>query len=113
MNARDMIALMEYTKGFSKPEKPRRFRKQKEKPLDFYELLRKEEEKVTLFKKFIEDFEKTHKKDEKKDDKKKDEKKTMGAIELFILATLASPMIFLFELWAYSFVVDYIKHMVH
>lgn len=110
MNARDMIALMEYTKGFNKPEKPKRgFRKQKEKPLDLYELLRKEEEKVTLFKKFIEDFEKTHKKDEKK----KDEKKTMGAIELFILATLASPMIFLFELWAYSFVVDYIKHMVH
>lgn len=111
MNARDMIALMEYGKAFNarnsfKKETPR-FRKKKEKPLDLYELLRKEEEKVTLFKKFIEDFEKTHKKDDKKD------KKTMGAIELFILATVFSPLVFLFELWAYSFVVDYIKHMVH
>lgn len=113
MNARDMIAVMEYMKGLGK-EKPPRFRNQKkEKQVDFYELLRKKEEELTLWKKFMEDFEKTHKKDDKDGgSKKKEEKKGMGAIELFILATLASPMIFLAELAAYAYVMDYVKHMV-
>ena len=89
-------------------KKERRYRKVKDK--NIYDEIDAIESQITKLEALKKRF-KEEKKDDKKD--KKDEKKGFGAIELFILATIASPFVFLFELWAYNFAMEYIKHMFH
>lgn len=112
MNARDMIALLEYGKAWNKPAKEktsRRNTKLNMEDLDLAEVYLKLKAKETKIKEAISQVEKMAKKDEKKEEKKS----SFSAIEYFILATIAGPFIFLFELWAYNYAISYIKHMVH
>ncbi len=98
MNAKDFIQIIEYTKTFNKPPKVRKMKKQKEP--DLYEMLRKAEENALIWRKFVEDFEKTHKKDEKKPDKKSE---GLSPLQTTILLTTLGPLLAL----GYLYIVKY------
>lgn len=68
MNAKDLITVLEYTKAFTKPEKAKRWKKDKD--LDIITMLRKKQEEAKLIDTFLKDHEKLSKKEEKKDEKK-------------------------------------------
>lgn len=71
MNAKDMIALVEYMKTFDKPaKKTRGWKKPKEEKFDLVGLLRQKKEEADLLEKFLKEQEKLNKKEEKKEEKK-------------------------------------------
>lgn len=88
MNARDMIALFEYTKNFNTPKKPtaRRKKKYDDDEADLVALFLKRQKQADELKKAIENIAKMDKKDEKKDEKKKDGF-SMSQIALLLVAT--------------------------
>lgn len=69
MNAKDMIALVEYMKTFDKPQKNSRWKKPKEEKFDLVALLRQKKEEADLLEKFLKEQEKLNKKEEKKEGK--------------------------------------------
>lgn len=70
MNAKDMIALVEYMKTFDKPQKGNRWKKPKPEKFDLVALLRQKKEEADLLEKFLKEQEKLGKKEEKKEEKK-------------------------------------------
>lgn len=93
MNGKDLIAVLEYAKAFSKPEKSKRsWKKEKVKSFDLVDRLRQMKEEADLLEKFLKEQDKLNKKE---DDKKKEENKAhqFTFYEGIILAYLAQMVI--------------------
>lgn len=93
MNGKDLVAVMEYMKTFSKDKPPREAKKDK----DFFTQLIEHQQKVEQFSKWLKDQEKLNKKEEKKK-----EGDGMSIIHVAMFTILLSAMSGPFYFWMFG-----------
>lgn len=96
MKAKDVIALVEWTKNFNKPQKMKRVKKEREiNNLDLVGAIETRRRELKALESFLEDQVKIYKKEDKKDDKKEEKKEwdvSTIALWLMLLFPITGPL---------------------